>query len=50
MWRLSISNKNIEQHISDNRKEFDALKVDIKSDTREILKQINEIQVYLRKK
>jgi len=41
--------KNIEQHCSDNRKELDVLKVDIKSDTREILKQINEIQVYLRK-
>ena len=40
--------KNVEQHIADNRNEIDALKIDIKSDTREILKQVNEIQVYLR--
>jgi formiminotetrahydrofolate cyclodeaminase len=40
--------KNEEQHCADNRKELDALKVDIKSDTREILKKIDEIQVYLR--
>jgi hypothetical protein len=38
----------VEQHCADNRKELDALKVDIKSDTREILKKIDEIQVYLR--
>jgi len=42
--------KNVEAHCSENRKELDALKIDIKSDTREILKQINEIHVYLRKK
>ena len=42
--------KNLDQHITDNRKEIDILKVDIKSDTREILKQINEIQIHLRNK
>jgi len=40
--------KNADAHSAENRKEIDALKIDIKSDTREILKQINEIQVYLR--
>ena len=40
--------KNVEAHCTENRKELDALKIDIKSDTREILKQVNEIQVYLR--
>jgi hypothetical protein len=40
--------KNVEQHCTENRKELDALKIDIKSDTREILKKIDEIQVYLR--
>jgi cell division protein FtsL len=42
--------KNVEAHCSENRKELDALKVDIKSDTREILKKIDEINLYLRKK
>jgi phage host-nuclease inhibitor protein Gam len=42
--------KNVEQHCADNRKELDALKIDIKSDTREILKKIDEINLYLRKK
>ena len=42
--------KNMETYSNDYRKEMDALKVDIKSDTREILKQVNEIQIYLRKK
>jgi len=40
--------KNMEQHCADNRKELDALKIDIKSDTREILQKIDEIQIYLR--
>ena len=42
--------KIVEAHCSENRKELDALKVDIKSDTREILKKIDEINLYLRKK
>ena len=42
--------KNMDTYWSDYRKEMDALKVDIKSDTREILKQVNEIQIYLRNK
>jgi phage host-nuclease inhibitor protein Gam len=42
--------KNVEAHCGENRKELDALKIDIKSDTREILKKIDEINLYLRKK
>jgi len=41
--------KNVEAHCAENRKELDALKIDIKSDTREILKKIDEINLYLRK-
>ena len=40
----------MDTHSAYYRKEMDALKVDIKSDTREILKQVNEIQIYLRNK
>lgn len=35
-------------HKADNTKDFDAIRSDIKSDTKEILKRIDEIQIYLR--
>jgi len=35
-------------HKADNTMDFDIIRSDIKSDTKEILKRIDEIQIYLR--
>jgi len=35
-------------HKADNTNDFDVIRSDIKSDTKEILKRIDEIQIYLR--
>ena len=37
-------------HKADNSRDLENLRTDIKSDTREILKKIDEIQIYLRNK
>ena len=42
--------QDVHAHKVDNSKDLDLIRTDIKSDTREILKQIDEIQIYLRKK
>jgi len=35
-------------HKSDNRKDLELLRTDLKGDTKEILRKIDEIQIYLR--
>jgi len=40
--------QDLHSHKVENTKDFDVLRGDIKSDTREILKKIDEIQIYLR--
>ena len=40
--------QDIQAHKFENTKDIDVLRSDIKSDTREILKKIDEIQIYLR--
>jgi len=49
---VNVEITNIKQdlllHKADNTKDFDAIRSDIKSDTKEILKRIDEIQIYLR--
>lgn len=40
--------KDLQAHKIDNRNDFGVIRTDIKSDTREILKKIDEIQIYLR--
>lgn len=40
--------QDLQAHKIDNASDFDVLRGDIKSDTREILKKIDEIQIYLR--
>jgi len=49
---LNVELTNLKQdlmfHKSDNAKNFDMIRSDIKSDTKEILKRIDEIQIYLR--
>jgi len=35
-------------HKSDNRKDLESLRIDLKGDTKEILRKIDEIQIYLR--
>ena len=49
---INIELTNLKQdlllHKSDNRKDIDAIRADIKTDTKEILKKIDEIQIYLR--
>jgi hypothetical protein len=35
-------------HKSDNRKDLESLRTDLKGDTKEILRKIDEIQIYLR--
>jgi len=40
--------QDLQAHKIENTKDFDVLRGDIKSDTREILKKIDEIQIYLR--
>jgi len=50
---LNVEITNLKQdlfmHKADNSKNFDLIRSDIKSDTKEILKRIDEIQIYLRK-
>jgi len=49
---INVEIVNIKQdllaHKIDNRNDFGIIRTDIKSDTREILKKIDEIQIYLR--
>ena len=46
-----VNMKNdVHAHKLDNSKDLDLIRTDIKADTREILKQIDEIQIYLRNK
>jgi len=40
--------QDLQAHKIDNRNDFGIIRTDIKSDTREILKKIDEIQIYLR--
>ena len=40
--------QDLQAHKIENTNDFDMLRSDIKSDTREILKKIDEIQIYLR--
>ena len=40
--------QNVAQHMTDNRNDFDLLRTDINSDTKEIIHKIDEIQIYLR--
>jgi len=51
---LNVEITNLKQdlilHKADNSKNFDIIRSDIKSDTKEILKRIDEIQIYLRNK
>ena len=51
---LNIEIANVKQdmviHKEDNRRDFENLRNDIHSDTREILGRVDEIQIYLRKK
>jgi len=49
---LNVEITNLKQdlflHKADNSRDFELIRSDIKSDTREILKRIDEIQIYLR--
>ena len=49
---LNVEITNLKQdlllHKTDNTRNFDIIRSDIKSDTKEILKRIDEIQIYLR--
>lgn len=51
---LNVEITNLKQdlflHKTDNIRNFDSIRSDIKSDTKEILKRIDEIQIYLRNK
>jgi len=51
---LNVELSNLKQdlsfHKSANSRDLENLRTDIKSDTREILKKIDEIQIYLRNK
>jgi len=40
--------QDLQAHKIENRNDFGIIRTDIKSDTREILKKIDEIQIYLR--
>ena len=40
--------QNLLLHKADNQNDIDLIRSDIKSDTKEILKKIDEIQIYLR--
>ena len=40
--------QNLLLHKADNQNDIDLIRSDIKSDTKEILKRIDEIQIYLR--
>jgi len=49
---LNVEITNLKQdlflHKADNSRDFELIRSDIKSDTKEILKRIDEIQIYLR--
>ncbi len=49
---LNVEITNLKQdlllHKTDNTRNFDLIRTDIKADTKEILKRIDEIQIYLR--
>jgi len=49
---LNVEITNLKQdlllHKTDNTRNFDIIRSEIKSDTKEILKRIDEIQIYLR--
>jgi hypothetical protein len=51
---INIEIENLKQdlstHKTDNRKDLDAFRSEIRSDTREIIRKIDEIQIYLRNK
>ena len=51
---LNVEIVNLKQdlmiHKADNRKDFETLQTDINTDTKEILRKIDEIQIYLRDK
>ena len=42
--------EDLQFHKTDNRKDFEVLQGNARSDTREILSRIDEIQIYLRNK
>ena len=49
---INVELSNLKQdlvfHKADNLKDFETLRYDLKSDTKEILRKIDEIEVYLR--
>jgi len=49
---INVELTNLKQdlllHKEDNRKDLDLIRSDIKTDTKEIIKKIDEIQIYLR--
>ncbi|MFH1081434.1 MAG: hypothetical protein V1766_14460 [Pseudomonadota bacterium] len=45
---LANLKQDMVQHKTDNRKDFDILRSDINGDTQEIIRKIDEIQIYLR--
>ena len=52
LTELNVEIVNLKQdlmiHKSENRKDFETLQTDINTDTKEILRKIDEIQIYLR--
>jgi len=47
---LANLKQDLMMHKADNRRDFEMIRTDIRSDTREILGKIDEIQIYLRNK
>jgi len=49
---LNIEISNVKQdlviHKADNRRDFETLRTEINTDTKEILREVDEIQIYLR--
>jgi len=57
IWEIRLAEINVELsnlkqdlvfHKADNRKDLETLRSDLKSDTKEILRKIDEIEIYLR--
>ena len=51
---LNIDISNVKQdliiHKADNRRDFETLRAEMNTDTKEILRKVDEIQIYLRNK
>lgn len=45
---ISTVKQDLMVHKADNRRDFENLRADINTDTREILRKVDEIQIYLR--